>query len=315
MRTVNLPAVSYEGSLPAFLECICANPADGKICFDFAAVENYCPASITSLLARFNGLLREGYSVSVKNYTEFKAVGYFQRVNFFLNCGIELPETFTRHPSKDRFVPVQRVEGNINDLASEIADCMAPDLKDSWDEETTGFHQMISYSVAELGLNVQQHSKGNGFAECQFYPSSSLVRLAFSDSGIGIRGSFVQSGSPHAEQMKNDTDALKIALNPTVSSKTHLTLPWGEIQNAGVGLTFLQSLVKATGGAMTIISGNAIASLDGFSVLSKGIRFTGTVVLMTIPRLDVFNFGNVLYGIKKDFGLVGDRAEYEGLFT
>ena len=63
-------------------------------------------------------------------------------MDFFALSGIQLPESFRRHDSDGRFVPLCEVtadtRGNVDTICSRLAGCVFPDLAESVDPELTG---------------------------------------------------------------------------------------------------------------------------------------------------------------------------------
>lgn len=316
---LKLPRSTAECDLLQFAECLAA-PQDGSpIVIDMRACAFTIPGAIVLLLARIHGWVEDGRHVSLQNVETCPALKYLQRMDFFTHCGIGLEETFSRRDPKRRFVPIQRVErsrsGKIGELSVAVADCIFPELSNSFDPDKTGLYDAICYSISEMALNVVQHSRSDGFAHAQVYPKSGLVRLAIGDYGIGIRKSFEMAESPHWHPEMNDLDAINTAMQPKVSSRTHLSSGWGGPVNAGVGLTLLSGLAAVTGGEFCLFSNQGFLRLGHNAIVLPGhVGISGTVCAITIPQTNIKNFAVALEQAKRNAGLLGNDT-FSGMFS
>lgn len=250
---------------------------------------------------------------------------YLQRIDFFSSCGLSLKESFNRQSPNNRFVPfklIDNVSGSLaDDLGTEIADCITPN-ESSKDFEFTdqapedGYYEAVAYSVTELVKNVQQHSKGCGYIVAQYYPSSGLTKIAIIDNGIGIARSFKEANSPHYSKISNDLDALKLAVSPEVSSKTHFSDPYSKgHENAGVGLTLLSKLALSSCGSFTLLSGKAMLNDENGLNFERG--FDGTFACFSFSREKLEHFQALLESVKTEmFGdiSVDDNQDLDDIF-
>ena len=317
MSEVFLPSRLQDAKLAEFVRRLGeANDSD-SIVVDFAALSFVEPGSIVALLAKTQRWLTEGRSVSFNNLDRCLALQYLQRMNFFAHCGVPLEERFSRWNPSGRFVEIQRLGGggkSVEDISTSLATCIAPELADTTDPEVSGLFDCVEYSLSELALNVSQHSQSQGFVMAQFYERRDLVCLAIADCGIGIKESFLRTGSQHVSQGMSDLDSIRKALESRVSSKGHLATAWGDPINAGVGLTLLQALATEVGGKITIVSGAGAFSSGQGEVFPEECRFQGTICAMSFPRSRVTNFGQMLNDAKTRTGLLKSRDGFSELF-
>jgi len=316
---ITLPRSTAEWDMIHFAECLAA-PQDGSpIVIDMGACAFTIPGAIVFLLARIHGWIKDGRPVSLQNVETCPALQYLQRMDFFAHCGIGLEEKFARRDPRRRFVPIKRVDrsesGQIGDLAVAVADCIFPELADSCDPDKTGLYDAVWYSISEMALNVVQHSRSDGFAHAQVYPRSGVVRLAIADYGIGIRNSFEMAESPHWHPEMSDLDAINTAMQPRVSSRTHLSSGWGGPVNAGVGLTLLSGLAAVTGGEFCLFSNRGFLRLGHDAIVLPGhAGISGTVCAITIPQTNIKNFAVALEQAKRNAGLLGNDT-FSGMFS
>lgn len=310
MKPIALPASVFEEQLPSLLGHLSQAEAEHEILLDFEAVRFWTPGGWVALLAQMQSWLDSGKQVALANHRTCPAFRYMQRIDFFAHTGIPLAEDFRRHDAGGRFVELRRIGGpdapSVEELSTDIAYCLFPDA-DVDDPEQSGLFDLLQYSVSELANNVAQHAGKPGFAMAQYNGQTDLIRVAIADSGIGIRQSFAATGSPHLRPAMTDAEILMLALQPKVSSKSHLTTPWGASINAGVGLTLLKEFCMETGGRFLIASGGASLSLAAGSPPTVGelrAPCAGTVCALAFTRSRIRNFFELLNGAKRAAGLL-----------
>ena len=322
MTTISLPAHAYEPDLPGLLDQLGAADSAEEIALDFLAVSFWSPGALVLLLAKIPFWHSQGKRVVFQNCKNCPAFRYLQRINFFAVCGLQMPEDFRRHDAGSRFVELRRIGGagaaGVAELSTDIAFCISPDAAEVDDPEHSGLFDVIEYSVSELALNVNQHSRATGFEMAQYTPRTDLVRVAIADHGIGILRSFAENNSPVWKPEWTDADAIITALKPKVSSKLHLRSPWGEPVNAGVGLTLLRELCVQTGGQFFLASGRGafLQSAGGGQSQPKMLQnpFQGTVCVLAFVRAKVSNYPDLMQQAKQSLGLLQNNETFGKLF-
>lgn len=322
MKTLVLPAYAYEEHLPDLLECLGAGNEAGEIALDFQPVSFWTPGALVLLLAKTHHWLGHGKRVVFRNCKACPAFRYFQRINFFSQCGIQLPEDFRRRDAGSRFVELRRIGGegsaSVEDLSTDIAYCLFPDA-DVEDPEHSGLFDLLQYSVSELANNVKQHSRASGFATAQYTARTDLIRVAIADNGIGVLQSFANNGSPHWKRELTDAQAIALALHPKVSSKSHLTSAWGDSINAGVGLTLLKEFCSSTDGHFFMASGSGVCfQRAGDNLLQQSTlqsNYRGTVCTLSFTRTKIQNFAELLHKAKQAVGLLPRDKDFGKYFT
>jgi len=317
MGTLLIPRSVYENRLPAFLELLGKYPDDQQIDVDWAENKTLIPGAMVALLCAIAGWNQQGKRVQFLNLKQCPALTYIQRMNFLQQCGIDIPEEFTRRDGTGRFVEITRIgrggEINPGPLATKVAECIVPDLANAVDPEKTGPLDCIEFSISELATNVVQHSRGHGYVFAQYSPHTDMVRIGIADCGIGVQASFEVSGSPHWQPGMSDLEAIEKAITPRVSSKNHIVGAWnsGPV-NAGVGLTLLKELTIQVQGSFLICSGHGIYSLSGTSKMQG--EFNGTLCAMALKRSATRDFVGLLQEAKQRAGLLGSRSAYAEVF-
>ncbi|KZN12168.1 hypothetical protein [Marinomonas sp. TW1] len=281
---------------------------------------------LTFLISRIVQWQAQGVEVSIDiNTAHSQCCGYLQRIDFFNYLGINMSEDFNRHSPKGRFHPVARIENQASGLADNLSEAIAEavigetstqDIFFTDQPPEEGAFEAIAYSVSELIKNIQQHSKGKGAVVSQFYEKKGMAKLAIFDDGIGIRNSFIESKSGYSSQIKNDVDAIRLALEGEVSSKlsssNNNASAYGDLpDNAGVGLTFLTMLAKRAGGNYTIISGNGLVSSTKATKIKQ--KTLGTFVHLSFNRDQLESFGELLEEIKREILPLNEEFQQEDL--
>lgn len=302
---INLLFDYLEGSLPPTME--------NDIEIDFQTMRFYDMASIVGLISKLfywgTQTLQHDAQIHIHNIEQATPFRYMQRMDFFTLCGIDIEEKFNRHKSRARFVEISKITGSTDTatLSTQIADCLAPDEKEEVEPERSGCYDSIEYSVSELINNVKQHSCSYGFIGAQVYPETDTVQIAISDIGIGIRQSFIDTGSPYYNQVTTDQAAIELALQPKVSSKMHGQYLVGGAINAGVGLSLLNKLTELVVGDFIVISGNSCYHNGKWITLSY--PYKGTFVCFSFKKKALYNFNTLLEQAKVDSGLDSTNDE------
>lgn len=322
MTTIALPAYAYEEHLPDLLDRLGAGDDAKEITLDFKPVSFWTPGALVALLAKTHFWLGRKKKVVFQNCESCPAFRYLQRINFFSQCGIQLPEDFQRHDAGSRFVELRRIGGagssTVEELSTDIAYCLFPDA-DVDDPDQSGLFDLLQYAVSELANNTIQHARASGFATAQYTARTDLIRVAIADTGIGVLRSFKEMGSSHWKPELTDADAIVLALQPKVSSKSHLTTAWGESINAGVGLTLLKEFCSSTSGHFFMASGSGVcfqrAGSNSLQQSSLPSYFQGTVCALSFTRARIRNFAELLHRAKTAAGLLPGGGEFGKLFS
>lgn len=307
MVQINLNGTYKDTSLRSLLLQLYKGAGCERIDLDLSSLKFLTSSAMAALIGVIRGWEHDGKEVYIAPPCGSSCLTYMQRMNFYRLFDIEMEEPFTRRDPSSRFVPFECIKGRSSDLADllgqQIAACIAPEearmevLFSDDDSSQTGFYDGIVYSVSELVKNVQQHSKGTGVIGAQYYPSTGLTEIAIADVGVGIHNSFIESGSPLAAKMKNDAEALELAIQPEVSSKTHLDVI-GLGENRGVGLSLLTWLATHSGGSYVLASGQGFLTPNSVELFPCG-SFPGTFVCMSFKRSSFAHFQNMLENAKR----------------
>src|SRR5881398_3231561 len=127
---IKLPAYIFEDSLPTFLGAIWAPFEEDELRIDFSRAKYFIPVAVAALVARIDHPQRNGMRFAPTGLEQCENVRYLQRIDFFEQLDVDLPENFRRHDPGTAFVPIREIEPGpvrlTNDpTATELARCVA----------------------------------------------------------------------------------------------------------------------------------------------------------------------------------------------
>jgi hypothetical protein len=306
-----LPAtINADGLLP-FIGLLDSVQAEQVIELDFAHLRRVSPAALVAFTASINAWRSEGRTIVEHRLASCPILPYLQRMDVLSACGFSLPETFTRHEARGRFVPLRTIDHRVNKMGDEMALCVAPGGDDG-EHTLAGLYDLVWYVLTEMGNNVRQHSGGQGFAAAQVGQSEGMVRIAIADNGCGILQSFREAGLSWSKTL-DDRAAILKALEPRVTSK-------GSPNNEGVGLTLTSQMAELAEAWMLIVSGRGVVriipgkerSIEA-CLLPGTARYAGTLIALTFRQDCVSNYPQLLDAAKRKSGLLR-RPENRGRF-
>jgi len=208
------------------------------------------PAGISVLAAGIAARARGGMRTSIRALEGLDSLGYLQRIGFFDQLGVQLPESFRHHPAEGRFVPLRRIvdEATAKSVADETAEVLRAQFPGLPSSVLRGAH----FVLEELGVNIVQHSQApeTGFGLAQAYPTERRLQIAFADAGVGFLAS-LRRNPELTGRVEDEGEAIQLALKEGVSFS-------GSEANLGIGLGFLRSFADLLGGDLWIASGGAL---------------------------------------------------------
>ena len=139
---------------------------------------------------------------------------------------------------------------------------------------------VIKYLISEAIDNIVEHSgcKDNGWIMVQNYPLKGFLDVCIVDLGIGIHGSYIETGKYAVE---SDAHALELAIN---GKSTKLIT-----ETRGYGIdTSRRMLVEGLGGTYFLFSGDSFyvytPEFNQITDLKKAIFWKGTMLALRIPK-------------------------------
>ena len=309
-HVIRLPSFVFDRNLPGYIGTLLAAGDASEIVIDFERIKHFIPGALVATLAQVKDWRGKGKKVVFRNHRSNPVCGYLQRIDFFKQVGMELPETGKRQDATGRFVPIEEITetaGTPEKIASKMAECVSPG--GYFGNEP---YQLVQYAAGEIVTNCKQHAHGAGFVSAQYSPKQDFARLAIGDCGRGIRRSFEENNSPHFRSGMDDAEAIEVALRPLVSSTTHLAHLYGVSPNKGVGLSIVRELIQESLGHMLLISGQCWWWQDGrkppvFGRFQNDRSFQGTACALAFKRDEILNYGEMLRSAKSTLGLTAPK--------
>jgi hypothetical protein len=139
----------------------------------------------------------------------------------------------------------------------------------------------LRLGMVEVIQNIEDHAESpiGGAPSARFFRNHGEARIAIVDRGLGIAQKIRRS---HPE-IRSDVEALLQVLAGGLSSKSRP-------RNKGLGVSNLAASVKACGGRLLLLAGNALAEVDArnaqprATALRNGFRRTAAFTLRVGPR-------------------------------
>lgn len=291
MSTVMLPLCPSvgEAQLPVLLRLLTEADTAEEITLDLGQVRWWMPGAVLAVFSRVQHWHREKRVIRLINYQNCEAFRYLQRIDFFEQLGIHLPEDFHRRDCTGRFLPIRQVgfgSGGLDRIATELAQCVMPGA--DWNDDT---YQLVQYVAGEILSNAVQHSGGVAWVSAQYFPKGGLVRVAVADNGGGILESF--KGTPLYRPEMTEEEAVRKALEAGVSSGKYRISQYGRSHNRGLGLSVVDELARQSLGHLQIVSKAGWRTRDMESVRSSlcpETRHPGTLVCAAFQRDQVHQY-------------------------
>jgi hypothetical protein len=214
---------------------------------------------------------RRGGSEVVVDYGNCNRAGYWERMGFFRQVGLDGPgASGIPQEAKRRFAEIRKVTdiNDVDDLTDELISVASP---------TDDARRIFSHIVSELMNNVCQHSMAHGFSAAQYWPASGRVQFCIADAGCGLKAALQARYKP-----EDDVAAVDLALQVGVTGRPP-NFGQPQMRNRGVGLSCAHRLAAANNGAFELWSRNGRFSTE-LGTTSCNARWTGTLVAVTMQR-------------------------------
>lgn len=180
---------------------------------------------------------------------------YLMHMGFFDFIGLSIGREMGQAPGSSRYLPIRKILrsqldsshlfDSINDQARALAGVMAGSFDDSEPLRT------YRYCIREILRNVFEHSRADEcFISGQRWQNGD-VEFAILDEGVGICSTL---GAKY--KLKNDAEALEIAIRPGTSRTVGLPKEQNVFDNSGFGL-FVLSQISMNFGWFCLASGTA----------------------------------------------------------
>lgn len=257
------------------------------------------PIGLAFYAALADNLKESNIAVSGRLNRSIKSIPYLQRMGLFRTFGFQDPISITEHEETGRFIPLRKIKNNeeLSQLIKEIDPILHTTRENS---------RVIKHVFSELIRNILEHSytKSGGNVCATYNRKKNKISIGISDSGIGLFNSL-----RNYHNIKNHSEALKLALIPGISGKTSKI--GGTSENAGAGLFFTKCIAQSTKNHFLIYSGDSYFKLkltpknnsisfnsdpdnDYCTLKSNVPYFKGTLIGIDINISDSEAFNNLI---------------------
>lgn len=291
---VKVPGSDDFEALARFPRDLHALAVEGGYELDFSGVAFIRPAWLVIVGGALRTLKREHPELK-RRAVNYKHLSYAARMGFFRYFGLDYGSAPASAPGSDTYAPltelftaeVRRKAALAFVPVGEAVHAEAETLASLLTRQSTGeLQDTLAYAVREIVRNVVEHSEGESctFA-AQYWPARDEVEVVVSDQGCGLVASLREN--PRLE-IASDEDALRLAVQPGVSSKA-----WrrgrhnDEWANSGYGLFMTERLCGA-GGSFELMSGSGLLRISPAGTRTAETRWPGTLVVL---RLNTANLG------------------------
>ena len=173
-------------------------------------------------------------------------LNYLSRLDLFRHLDYPYAESFQRHLSAGRFIPLKLVDGGdaVLDASNAICDLVLRNF-----DNGRAFLPALEWAVYEMIDNIALHAQSPtpGVVCAQVYPTSQKLRIAIVDMGQGIKASLSQ-----AFALDSHAAAIEKALQRGVTRSQAI--------GQGNGLAGALEIARKNGGGFYLGSGDALYS-------------------------------------------------------
>lgn len=208
---------------------------------------------------------------------------YADRIDFFSSINAKIDLSYKTHESQDVLLEISRLsEANYDDYVTKITHILIEKSRIQPD-----LIEMIDYTISELMCNIFEHSKSplGGFVSCQFHPDKKIIRLCFSDNGIGIVDSLRENV---VYKDKSDIELFELAFSDSITSGS----------GKGYGLFATRKFMQSDSKNSFKLQSNRFSALinesNKLKVFERQYIFPGTLIVLDINSECTTNIFNII---------------------
>lgn len=263
----------YRFAIACFREAVLAIE---PVRIDMGSVGFLRPFGLNLLAGMISELLRHGQDVSLTPPSNQEVQKYLSDQGFYLEFPTG-PSGSIRSSPKSTSVGLHR----LDQFDPQHLERVAYWLRGNSSIPLGRVEDMVMVTMPEIINNVFDHSESPfGCYVCaQAYPREQRLLLSVIDFGKG----FYASLSPHYRRISNDAEAIALAVQQGISSKTRR-------RNAGRGLYILSEWVKERNGQLEIVSQSGHWKQDSQGIphtRNLSFDFPGSCINLSIHAKDL----------------------------
>ena len=296
-----LPRNFEDADIVKFLNELEQYKDEENICTNYSKVEFVKPYATLLLAVGMRDFLRYRFNKGLKTTSKGQkenrtALTYLQHLGFFQYIGLNLGKKPNEASGSSTYIPITQLSAEQFDIEGkrlqEVIDTESDRLAKIIypGEENVMRAIMLSYCLREIIRNVFEHAEVN---ECFVLAQSwrnGIAEIAIADRGIGLYESLKE-----AHALKNQQDAVKIALQPGITSDTGPDND-DKWQNSGFGLYVVSELGLMLGD-FAIASNGKIMFSDHGVISWFDVPIRGVAVKLRMDTNEAEYWPNVLNNI------------------
>jgi len=192
--------INAHGLIP-FLSQLSTLRNEPEVELDFQGLQRVSPAGLAALTSWTKHRQAKDFSTQASGLDQCPIKSYLQRMNLLRLCGWKgSGEEFQRRDENNRFIPLEEISHQVEELGDRFASCIAPGGED-YEHKLAGLYDASWYLITELANNVRQHSGGSGVVVAQTTQKDGFVRIA--PLPTTAKGSLKASAVPESPPGKN----------------------------------------------------------------------------------------------------------------
>lgn len=303
MRIV-IPNMSTSNAL-SFSQALESCDNDNAYIFDVSKIRNYEPLPMLLISAAIRQFCSER-SLEPRQiqlvFGDDKNYQYACHMGFFQAAGFVQGKAPGEAPGSTSYIPLTKMdiaeltriafaEGRFADQG-DIIEIEAKRLSRVLSQGEAEFQKLLQYLLREAIRNIPEHAGTSEVWLCgQYWHNRDLAEIAILDEGIGIYNSLTRN-RVHHDYITTNEEALLWALKPGISASFSPARGqksddvWA---NSGYGLYMIREICKATGGWLTLVSGDDCMRVYPNASSMNKAHYTGTALGIRLKPSQILN--------------------------
>ncbi|MGY8836653.1 MAG: hypothetical protein ACKVH6_08010 [Enterobacterales bacterium] len=292
MKTLNFPTQFGRDTLEPFFHLLENNLDEPEVCVNCSTLNYSYPSGMLIAGSKLRSWIKyrrekslitkkEGHDSPKNVHRYLRHLGFYHFID--MGEGNDVGEA----RGSMTYIPITRIEKPAFDSKTQHLDGWYDEIRTqtrrlanllSGTIEYTEENRLYHYALREIVRNVFEHSLSDECYICgQRWPDG-RVEVAVIDEGIGVFKSLKRSFA-----IDSESQALRMAIKPGVSSTTKIPIADNIYDNSGFGLYVLEQLVSSFGWFM-LGSGSAKLVSQSNVLNEQILNFNGTYIGLRLDR-------------------------------
>ncbi len=260
-----------------------------EIIYDYVNLNRVEPFGMLILGSKIRELVNEfpNCAHEDRNFkNQGSASSYAAHMGFFKSVYQDYGKMPGEAKGSDTYIPIKyiNIDSMRNDRYKEL-ESISKEIAQILSRGNKNLELCLSYSTFELLRNILEHSESKSFwYSGQYWPSKKIVEVCILDEGIGITNSIKKNKKIIID---NDLDAIRLSLEPGISTNGIARESNDFYSNSGFGLYMISNICKE-GGDIAICTGSKCLLINKNKESIYETSFKGTAIRI---RLDLNKLG------------------------